>query len=247
MANCTISNLINFRQVKNDANSSGTVWICNGCRHRPLPNQQKINDRNIESERLVKLEEQGRPSLIRQTSEHSDRGSIQALANSDSAAEQAKFRINHKPRKSHHDPKQQQQPHTHKTTKRSPPLGELADSGIASLSLEDPNCPVNCPIAPPPPTQHQQQHEKKDKIQHSYVPMATHHHSRTLHTHQPPSSDQVELDPKSATLPSDTRAAKVRPKKRYLPRNPSLGSECGDYLPFEHLQRQRKQLSQVFS
>ena len=56
---------------------------------------------------------------------------------------------------------------------------------------------------------------------------------------------EVELEPKSHTLPSDTRAAKVRPKKRYLPRNPSLGSECGDYLPFEHLQRQRKQLSQV--
>jgi len=34
--------------VKNEANGSGTVWVCKECRQRP-PNQLKINDRNIEA------------------------------------------------------------------------------------------------------------------------------------------------------------------------------------------------------
>ena len=45
--------LIYFK-VKNDANGSGTVWVCNSCRHRP-PNQRKINDRNIEAINRVVL------------------------------------------------------------------------------------------------------------------------------------------------------------------------------------------------
>ena len=220
--------------MKNDANSSGTVWICNGCRHRPVQSRdQKINDRNIESERQKPKVEQPRneerPNLIRQTSEHSERNQ-----------QEAKFRINQKPRssdphKSHTAP-QPSHTHPHKTTKRSPPLGELADSGIASLSLEDPNCPVNV-VGP------SSQQPKLEKInQHSYVPVPQ--GSKTLQSNQT-QNQEVELEPKSYTLPSDTRQGKVRPKKRYLPRNPSLGSECGDYLPFEYLQRQKKQLSQV--
>ena len=160
------------------------MWICNGCRHRPLPNQQKINDRNIESERKISepiKNDAERPSLTRQTSEHSDRGNT---APSAADRDSAKFRINQKSRKN--DPKQA---HPHKTTKRSPPLGELADSGIASLSLEDPNCPVNCPIVPPSQQQQQQtvaqqksEPQKVEKIQHSYVPHPT--HSKTLQTNQ---------------------------------------------------------------
>ena len=34
--------------MKNEANGSGTVWVCKECRQRP-PNQLKINDRNIEA------------------------------------------------------------------------------------------------------------------------------------------------------------------------------------------------------
>ena len=220
--------------MKNDANSSGTVWICNGCRHRPVQSRdQKINDRNIESERQKpsKVEQptrnEERPNLIRQTSEHSERNQ-----------QEAKFRINQKPRNDPHKHTAPQPSHTHphKTTKRSPPLGELADSGIASLSLEDPNCPVNV-VGP------SSQQPKLEKInQHSYVPIPQ--GSKTLQSNQT-QNQEVELEPKSYTLPSDTRQGKVRPKKRYLPRNPSLGSECGDYLPFEYLQRQKKQLSQV--
>ena len=80
--------------MKNDANSNGIVWVCNSCRHRP-PNQQKINDRNIESANPSKAlstphpptdeasnSPSNRPSLIRQTSEHSE-----------SKKEENKFRI----------------------------------------------------------------------------------------------------------------------------------------------------------
>ena len=107
----------------------------------------------------------------------------------------------------HHEPMSH---HVHDRSgtkvKRSPPLGEL-DSGVASMSLEDPNGP---------PDFNKYQNLSKTAINQS-------NQSKTLQPNAL-SATQTQYDydiEKSQTLPERSKSRPDR-KKRYLPRNPSL-------------------------
>ena len=107
----------------------------------------------------------------------------------------------------HHEPMSH---HVHDRSgtkvKRSPPLGEL-DSGVASMSLEDPNGP---------PDFNKYQNLSKTAMNQS-------NQSKTLQPNAL-SATQTQYDydiEKSQTLPERSKSRPDR-KKRYLPRNPSL-------------------------
>ena len=107
----------------------------------------------------------------------------------------------------HHEPMSH---HVHDRSgtkvKRSPPLGEL-DSGVASMSLEDPNGP---------PDFNKYQNLSKTAINQS-------NQSKTLQPNAlnaPHTQYDYDIE-KSQTLPERSKSRPDR-KKRYLPRNPSL-------------------------
>ena len=123
----------------------------------------------------------------------------------------------------HHEPMSH---HVHDRSgtkvKRSPPLGEL-DSGVASMSLEDPNGP---------PDFNKYQNLSKTAINQS-------NQSKTLQPNAlnaPHTQYDYDIE-KSQTLPERSKSRPDR-KKRYLPRNPSL-NDSFERKPF------RSQVSSV--
>ena len=211
------------------------MWVCNHCRRKP-PNQRRINERFIEpvqtshpgssaSGRLSsqsntststnqRSDNTGRSSLIRQQSEResrvgNDKSNFRISPRTEATQGPSPMKSSNPKQIPHHSLPRTGLNHS-KTAKsseynftgkakRSPPLAEL-DSGVASLSIEDPN------LGPSGPTDSVSQREKNVIVEVDNESIST-------------ATTVMPQQQRSSTLPE---RSKTRPKRRYLPRHPSL-------------------------